>query len=549
MVNDVQQKRPVSRTYRAAVAFLSLVTKIYLREFRVQGVSNIPRDGGLIIVAGPHSNQMLDPTVVMQALLSEGNRSASNIIPTVWMKTRIVGFLARCLEAIVLERPSDFQKQGSGAIYMTDFSSDIAVVHGIDTKFMSETKSGDTLFLPKFAGSVSSATIRTVMADNMLILKCHFHPQEAAIRKLNRCSSSDTSANITHSEGSPYYIAPKLDRSQLYTNIACHLTDGGSALIFPEGASHDTPGFIPLHVGAAIMALEEKLRNPHSVTAILPCGIAHSGAHIFRSKVNVHFGNPIRVSRALAIRYGEGKREQAISFLMEDIRKELLEAKQNAETVDNTLLRPEVGKPLLKKTLRSVQKRSVRSSPLLKHYELLRKLGLTNDHLMTAALTSKLRIRVKQMMYFSMLMITGALMLPGLLLYSPLIVPVEIYARRRAQFSTKLSPWRKAGLDTFATNRVIACIALLPAFIGLYLGLDVAWAYYMTSEATTFPALMAMMVTATFVVLGASAWVGIAAADKASDLLQSLRDYNLLCLLKGAKSPKSLEKYFQESRT
>jgi 1-acyl-sn-glycerol-3-phosphate acyltransferase len=58
-------------TYECALLFWKTVCNIFFRETRPRGAYNIPREGPVILVAAPHSNQvrlLYDLTLVEHAL-------------------------------------------------------------------------------------------------------------------------------------------------------------------------------------------------------------------------------------------------------------------------------------------------------------------------------------------------------------------------------------------------------------------------------------------------------------------------------------------------
>lgn len=89
--------------------------------------------------------------------------------------------------------------------------------------------------------------------------------------------------------------------------------------------------------GAAVMALEEKVENPTSLTTIVPCGISYSEASRFRSQAHIVFGDPIRVPTELAEMYRSGDKRSAIRSLEHEIREGLLNSSLACETDVNLL--------------------------------------------------------------------------------------------------------------------------------------------------------------------------------------------------------------------
>jgi glycerol-3-phosphate O-acyltransferase/dihydroxyacetone phosphate acyltransferase len=119
---------------------------------------------------------MFDPVLVMRAILEKAHRIVSNLLPSVWMRTKLVGSVARCLNATTMERPVDFQKPGSGKIYMSDTAGSPLLVRGIDTDFEREARAGDYLILPKHGGVSAMATVQEIRSSNEIVLKRPFRP-------------------------------------------------------------------------------------------------------------------------------------------------------------------------------------------------------------------------------------------------------------------------------------------------------------------------------------------------------------------------------------
>ncbi len=114
---------------------------------------------------------------------------------------------------------------------------------------------------------------------------------------------------------------PRAMRTVLNTFEACfHVLEQGEAVgIFPEGITHDDPQLKTVKSGAARMALE--LEHRHSGTLglrIVPVGLTFSSKDTYRSKVLVHFGEPIDVSKYFA-NYGQDRHHciQALSAAIE----------------------------------------------------------------------------------------------------------------------------------------------------------------------------------------------------------------------------------------
>jgi 1-acyl-sn-glycerol-3-phosphate acyltransferase len=70
------------------------------------------------------------------------------------------------------------------------------------------------------------------------------------------------------------------------------LGEGGAIGIFPEGLSHDESQLAKLKTGAARLAIGGATKNGQPIT-IVPCGLTFIHPKRFRSRVLVHYGQPI----------------------------------------------------------------------------------------------------------------------------------------------------------------------------------------------------------------------------------------------------------------
>jgi glycerol-3-phosphate O-acyltransferase/dihydroxyacetone phosphate acyltransferase len=109
-------------------------TKFYFRNIYVIGQENIPTDGPLII-CGNHSNQFIDPMMIMNYCEREINftMAASSF------NKKIVGSVAKLLNVIPVNRPEDYKIKGSGKVQVSLEMSKI-IVTGIKTNFQEESK-------------------------------------------------------------------------------------------------------------------------------------------------------------------------------------------------------------------------------------------------------------------------------------------------------------------------------------------------------------------------------------------------------------------------
>ena len=113
---------------------------------------------------------------------------------------------------------------------------------------------------------------------------------------------------------------PKAMRTVFDTFEACFqvLERDGAIVIFPEGITHDDPQLKPVKTGAARMALELEHRHGGKLgLQIVPVGLTFSAKEMYRSKVLVNFGEPIRIAEFIA-GYAE-RRKECINELTAEI--------------------------------------------------------------------------------------------------------------------------------------------------------------------------------------------------------------------------------------
>jgi 1-acyl-sn-glycerol-3-phosphate acyltransferase len=103
------------------------------------------------------------------------------------------------------------------------------------------------------------------------------------------------------------------------TFVRCfeELASGGAVGLFPEGVSHDRPELLPLKTGAARIALGAREHGAEPV-AIVPVGLTFERKEMFRSRLLVSVGEPIRATddtgaRELTDRIDAGLREVTLN--------------------------------------------------------------------------------------------------------------------------------------------------------------------------------------------------------------------------------------------
>jgi glycerol-3-phosphate O-acyltransferase/dihydroxyacetone phosphate acyltransferase len=85
-----------------------LSTKIYFKTIYVIGQENIPKDGPLII-CGNHSNQFIDPMMIMNYC----EREISFTMAASSFNKKVIGTIAKMLNVIPVYRAEDYKLKSS----------------------------------------------------------------------------------------------------------------------------------------------------------------------------------------------------------------------------------------------------------------------------------------------------------------------------------------------------------------------------------------------------------------------------------------------------
>ncbi len=113
-------KGPSPVKYDAFMVFWRTVTQIFFREIRPRGAFNIPREGPVIFVGAPHSNQVchtpiafatlyssiqfLDPLLLSLEVYRETHRNVQFLTAAKSMSRKWVGFFARLMDSSMSHR-------------------------------------------------------------------------------------------------------------------------------------------------------------------------------------------------------------------------------------------------------------------------------------------------------------------------------------------------------------------------------------------------------------------------------------------------------------
>ena len=146
--------RSVRPAYRAGLAYSSLAAgslaasnphsalrphsavDLFFRDVTHRNTFKVPARTPVIFVCAPHSNQLIDPLIVMRTC----PRPAGFLCAAKTLRKSIVGSIAKALDSIPVERPQDLRRPGKGLCRREG-----ALVEGQGTIFKSELKPSDRL--------------------------------------------------------------------------------------------------------------------------------------------------------------------------------------------------------------------------------------------------------------------------------------------------------------------------------------------------------------------------------------------------------------------
>ncbi|KAG8793713.1 hypothetical protein FRC16_010858 [Serendipita sp. 398] len=223
--------------YDTMLLFWRIVTNLFFREIRPRGAFNIPRQGPVIFVAGPHANQFLDPLLLMSEAHRDARRRVSFLIAAKSMKRKAIGLFASLMSSIPVIRAADDAKTGKGVVYIT--AEQPTILYGVNTKFTLELAPKKQVMLGK-ALNFATAEVVEVISDTEARLKKEFGGEsgKGTAKILDALKEKDA-------QGLDYKVMPFVDQAEMYSAVYDKLKQGGCIGIFPEGGSHDRTDFLP----------------------------------------------------------------------------------------------------------------------------------------------------------------------------------------------------------------------------------------------------------------------------------------------------------------
>jgi hypothetical protein len=297
---------------------------------------------------------MFDPVIIVTELYWRTFRPVANLLQRPWTKTWLIGPVARRLGAITLDMPRDVGRSGKGTIYLLSGTRSRLLVQGVNTDFLHECSAGDYISVGTPGGAMATAKIDRILSTNQLLLSRPFSVSGAVGRTYYPLRATGGEVDLV-SRPRPYFLASKIDRSSLYSSIMKSLNAGNSLLVFPEGVSHDPPGFLPFRgeywsesrvcrainkadwiytAGVAAIALEDSISNRPSASALVPCAIQYSKAQEFRSEVHIYFLRPISIPKDLQDQYRQGEKDEAQNLLLGMIQESIQKGTEELRSLD-----------------------------------------------------------------------------------------------------------------------------------------------------------------------------------------------------------------------
>ncbi|EGD82651.1 hypothetical protein PTSG_03309 [Salpingoeca rosetta] len=429
---------------------------VFFREIDTRNAHCIPKSGPVVFVCGPHASQFVDPILI----ITHTPRDLRFLIAAKSVKRWFVGFMARLINSIPVQRPQDAAVRGKGTV---TGSSTLIVGHG--TTFTKDFQVTDSIFV---AGE--AYRIEKIVSDTRLVLK----------RPLTRALPVRAK----------FKIFPRIDHSVAYQLVYQAFHNNECVAIFPEGGSHDRPELLPLKAGAAVMALGAMADNCKPIK-VVPVGLNYFHGHRFRSRALVDFGRPIEVEPHLVEEYKAGgeRRRTAIATLMSTITEALNSVTITAPDYDELrllwairrLYKPEHVVLTLEQTqqltlrfadLKEVMGEEPRFMRLLErvsaYNKQLESYGLRDHQVKRTVL--KTETVISMLLWRAVLFVVELLaLLPFMVLGLPILFACRLVSESKARAAVAGSSVKLVGRDVKATWKILTATAIIPIYFILYI--------------------------------------------------------------------------------
>ncbi|KAI0465434.1 hypothetical protein LJB42_000667 [Komagataella kurtzmanii] len=446
-----------------------IIFDIFFRDVKTRGAFNIPSQGPVILVVAPHSNQFVDPLMVLIQTKKSTGRRISFLMAAAYYRKKFIGDLARLTRVIPVERAQDGLKPASGTIHYADFEKDPCLIEGTDTKFTQECDAKGLIGLPRSGGF---GKIAEVLSDTLL--------------RLHKPFSSDRAIKIIKGS-TTYKTAPKIDNSMVFKHVFDHLHSGGILGIFPEGGSHDRTELLPLQPGVALMALGALAENSEQPITIVPCGLNYFHPNKFRSRAVVEYGSPIVVGEEQARAYKEDSRK-AVAELLKTISTGLKTVTVQCEDYETLMIlqaarrlyqypKKKIPLPLVVQMNRNltIGYTKFKDLPEIVHLKnsvqtynyRLNNLGL-KDHQVQTVKFKPFKAVALLAYRLVKLLILAVLSLPGTVLFSPVFIACKYISHKKAREALANSVVKIRANDVLATWKLMVAMVATPCLYAFY---------------------------------------------------------------------------------
>ena len=456
----------MSWIYKALKIFLRQITGNYFRNIHVDHVENMPQEGPTILCCN-HSNQFMDAML----LISHCPRPLSFCFAASSFSKPIVGYLAKKINVIPVNRAEDLKMNGRGKISML---SDIDI-KGFGTKFISDANKNKNFKLGVHA--------LLIMKKYKLMVEKVLDEENIKVRsdpktfELIKKEYKDKQLN--------YQLIPKLDNSLMFKETIKKLMEGKAICIFPEGTSHDNTHLLKLKPGVAYIALEAMANYGVKNIKLISCGLSYFSRDEFRSDLILKFGIPIEIPESLANTFKVNKK-QAIDLLLKVVETQMKSIILTAPTyqeymlirmlrnlyVPNYMELPAEKSSDYARWISHIynEKRDSNETKEIKakvekYMFSLEQLGIEDSDLMEISLNYSL---LRKQFFFSLIifLVNLIFLFPMLFISLPLLFWVHSTAEFERNKSVQKNPNKILGKDVVSSVKVVTFVKFLP-LVGL----------------------------------------------------------------------------------
>ena len=456
----------MSWIYEALKIFLRQITGNYFRNIHVDHVENMPQEGPTILCCN-HSNQFMDAML----LISHCPRPLSFCFAASSFSKPIVGYLAKKINVIPVNRAEDLKMNGRGKISML---SDIDI-KGFGTKFISDANKNKNFKLGVHA--------LLIMKKYKLMVEKVLDEENIKVRsdpktfELIKKEYKDKQLN--------YQLIPKLDNSLMFKETTKKLMEGKAICIFPEGTSHDNTHLLKLKPGVAYIALEAMANYGVKNIKLISCGLSYFSRDEFRSDLILKFGIPIEIPESLANTFKVNKK-QAIDLLLKVVETQMKSIILTAPTYQEYMLIKMLRNLYVPNYMELPAEKSSDYARWISHIynekrdsnetkEIkakvekymfsLEQLGIEDSDLMEISLNYSL---LRKQFFFSLIifLVNLIFLFPMLFISLPLLFWVHSTAEFERNKSVQKNPNKILGKDVVSSVKVVTFVKFLP-LVGL----------------------------------------------------------------------------------